>query len=273
MDYAQIRYVVSDGIATITLARPEARNGYTLVMADELAAAFDAAEADGEVRVVVLAALGKDFCVGMDMSAGGVAPPDGDEWVEPASRVTSRIYASSKPVIAAVQGAAAGVGATMLLPADFRLATDDARFGFVFTRRGLYPEGGSTWFLPRIVGLGRAMDWMLSGRLIDAAEAHTAGLVQRVCAAEELLAQAYELAGELMAHCSPVSMAVTRQALLRMSAYDSPAPAFALDSRLIAGCAHSADSVEGIMSFLQRRAPQFPLRVPQDLPPYLPWRQ
>ena len=271
MAYTQITYAVDERIATITLDRAEHRNGFTVVMSDELAEAFARAEVDGEVRAIVLTANGKDFCVGMDLSAGGVAGVDEPGWVEPASRVTRPMYASTKPVIAAIQGAAAGVGLTMTLPADYRLASTDARFGFVFARRGLYPEGGSTWFLPRIVGLGRAMDWMISGRIFDAPEALAAGLVHSVHEPADLLARAYDLAREIATLCAPVSVAVIRQTLLRMSGVDSPETAFDLDSRLIASCAHSPDAVEGIVSFLQRRPPEFTLRTPADLPPFLPW--
>lgn len=273
MGYTQITYAVAEQIATITLDRAEHRNGFTVLMSDELAAALGQAEAQAEVRVIVLAANGKDFCVGMDLSAGGLADVDAPDWVEPATRVTRPMYASTKPVIAAVQGAAAGVGATMTLPADYRLASTDARFGFVFARRGLYPEGGSTWFLPRIVGLGRAMDWMLSGRLFDAQEALATGLVHSLHDPVDLLPHAYELARELITHCAPVSLAVIRQTLLRMSCLDSPEAAFELDSRLIASCAQSPDAVEGIVSFLQRRPAEFTLRTPEDLPPFLPWLQ
>ncbi|MFN2517993.1 MAG: enoyl-CoA hydratase-related protein [Jatrophihabitantaceae bacterium] len=271
MTYTQVSYAVAEQIATITLDRGEQRNGFTVVMADELAEAFGQAESDAAVRAIVLAANGKDFCVGMDLSGGELADVDQRDWVEPATRVTRPMYASTKPVIAAIQGAAAGFGVTMTLAADYRLASSDARFGFVFARRGLYPEGGSTWFLPRIVGLGRALDWMISGRLFDAQEALAAGLVRSLHERAELLPRAYDLAREIIAHCAPVSVAVIRQTLLRMGSCDSPEPAFELDSKLIASCARSPDAVEGIVSFLQRRAPQFPLSTPQDLPPFLPW--
>ncbi|PZS17928.1 MAG: enoyl-CoA hydratase [Pseudonocardiales bacterium] len=271
MTYTQVSYAVHERIATITLDRAESRNGFTVVMADELAAAFGAAEADADVRAIVLAANGKDFCVGMDLAAGGLADVEQPDWMEPATRVTRPMYASTKPVIAAIQGAAAGVGVTMTLPADYRLATLDARFGFVFARRGLYPEGGSTWFLPRIVGLGRAMDWMVSGRIFGAQEALTAGLVHSLHEPAELLPRAYDLAREIVTQCAPVSVAVIRQALLRMGGVDSPEAAFQLDSKLIAGCAQSPDAVEGIVSFLQRRPPEFTLNTPRDLPPFLPW--
>ena len=274
MTDAQITYAVTDHTAVITLNRPEARNGYTLRMADEIAQALTEANADTGVRVVVLTGAGTDFCVGADLSSGRINATeegsDGD-WVEPASRVTRPMYELDKPVIAAVRGAAVGVGSTMLLPADFRIAAEDSRFGFVFARRGIYPEGGSTWFLPRLVGLGRATDWMISGRLVPAAEALAAGLVTELQPAEKVLDRALELAAELATSVAPVSAAVIRQSLRRMSAEPTPQAAFDLDSRLIASCATSPDAVEGVMSFLERRTPEFPRSVPADLPDFLPW--
>jgi enoyl-CoA hydratase/carnithine racemase len=182
-----------------------------------------------------------------------------------------RIFEMNKPVIAAVRGAAVGGGTTILLPADYRLVGSDARFGFVFTRRGIVPEGASAWFLPRLVGLGRAMDWMVSGRVFDAEEALAAGLVHRIYPPEEVLDRAYELATELIETTAPVAVALTRQLLYRMSALDSPYPADRLDSRLIRDGIHSLDAFEGVASFLQRRPPNFPGTVPADLPDYLPW--
>jgi enoyl-CoA hydratase/carnithine racemase len=267
-----VSYAVEDRIATVTLNRPEARNGYTVRMADELAAAFDQADGDESVRVVVLTGAGKDFCVGADLSAGGLDVGSGDDsWNEPAGRCSMRIFAMNKPVIAAVRGAAVGAGSTIILPADYRLAATDTRFGFVFSRRGLYPEGASTWFLPRLVGLGRAMDWMVSGRVFDAPEALAAGMVHSLHEPDEVLDRAYELARDLIRTTAPVSVAVIRQMLYRMSPLDSPFPVQRLDSRLIAGCATSPDAAEGILSFLQRRDPQWTGVVPGDLPPYLPW--
>lgn len=272
MEYAEITCAVAEHIATLTLNRPEARNGYTIRMADELADALAAANTDPDVRVVVLTGAGETFCVGADLSGGGFAPPDAADWVEPATRVCRPMFNLDKPVIAAVRGAAVGVGSTMLLPADYRLAGSDARFGFVFSRRGIFPEGGSTWFLPRIVGLGRALDWMISGRLIPADEALAAGLVHAVYEPDEVLEAAYELARELITKTSPVSTAVIRQALYRMSAYDSPEAAFRLDSRLIAGLGSSPDAIEGVLSFFEKRPPKFPGAVPDQLPDFLPWR-
>jgi enoyl-CoA hydratase/carnithine racemase len=275
VNYEQILVGVRDSIATITLNRPDRRNGYTLAMADQLGAAFRAANADPEVRVVVLTASGKDFCVGADLYGGkrfGPGPEDDPStWMEPATRATRPIFEMDKPVIAAVRGAAVGVGSSLLLPADVRLASTDTRFGFMFARRGIYPEGGSTWFLPRLVGLGRAQEWMITGRLIPAAEALAAGLVTAVHEPDEVLDRAYELARDVVRNCAPVSVAVTRQALLRMSGHDSPYPSFELDAKLIASCANSLDAVEGIASFVERRAPIFPRTVAEDLPDFLPW--
>lgn len=301
----EVTYRVADRIATITLNRPAARNGYTVRMADELAAALDRADHDPDVRVAVLTGAGRDFCVGADLSQGGFDPgsdpgpgsgsgsgpssgPGSDNatdtaaatatdpgaaWQEPAGRCSRRIFTMNKPVIAALNGNAIGGGITITLSADYRLAATDSRFGFVFTRRGIYPEGASAWFLPRLVGMGRALDWMISGRLVDAAEAERAGLVHSVHAPDELLDAAYALAAELVATTAPVSVAVTRQLLYRMSPLDSPAPVHELDSKLVAGIADSPDAVEGVLSFLQKRPPEFTLSPETDLPEFLPWSQ
>ena len=276
MEYEQISYVVAGRIATITLNRPEARNGYTLRMADELGNALETANADDDVRVVVLTGAGDNFCVGADLSGGSLDVTEGHSdqstWVEPATRATRPMFNLEKPIIAAVRGAAVGVGSTMLLPADFRIASTDSRFGFVFSQRGIYPEGGSAWFLPRLVGMGRAVDWMISGRLIPVDEALAAGLVTAVYEPDEVLGKAYGLARELIAKTAPVSTAVIRQALYRMSALDSPERAFALDSKLIASCGDNPDAMEGVASFLQRRPADFTGLVSKDQPDFLPWK-
>ncbi|MDQ3158137.1 MAG: enoyl-CoA hydratase-related protein [Actinomycetota bacterium] len=276
MEYEQISYVVTERIATITLNRPEARNGYTLQMADELGNALETANSDDDVRVVVLTGAGDNFCVGADLSGGSlnVTESDADQstWIEPATRATRPMFNLEKPIIAAVRGAAVGVGSTMLLPADFRIAATDSRFGFVFSQRGIYPEGGSAWFLPRLVGMGRAVDWMISGRLIPVDEALAAGLVTTVYEPDEVLGKAYELARELIANTAPVSTAVIRQALYRMSALDSPEGAFDLDSKLIASCGDNPDAMEGVVSFLQRRPADFTGLVSKDQPDFLPWK-
>jgi enoyl-CoA hydratase/carnithine racemase len=276
MDYGEIRYAVDGPVATVTLHRPERRNGYTVRMADELRDAFDAADRDAAVRAVVFTGTGPDFSVGADLGPDGLSGPLSDgaaaaEYQEPAGRCAMRIFEMNKPVIAAVRGAAVGGGTTILLPADYRLAGSDARFGFVFTRRGIVPEGASAWFLPRLVGLGRAMDWMISGRVFGAEEALAAGLVHRIHPPEQVLDRAYELAADLAEHTAPVAVAVTRQLLYRMSALESPYPVDRLDSRLIYDGIRSRDASEGVASFLQRRPPRFPGTVPADLPDYLPW--
>lgn len=273
--YTEILYTVDDQIATVTLNRPAARNGYTVQMSDELASAFARADADDGVRVVVFTGAGKDFTVGADLSGGSLAAGAeavGEDWQEPAGRCSMRIFAMNKPVIAALRGAAVGAGSTIILPADYRLAATDSRFGFVFSRRGLYPEGASTWFLPRLVGLGRALDWMISGRVFPASEALAAGLVNSLHEPDEVLPAAYSLARDLITRTAPVPVAVIRQMLYRMSPLDSPLPVQRLDSRLIAGCAASPDAVEGIVSFLQKRDPEWTEKVGSDLPDYLPWR-
>jgi enoyl-CoA hydratase/carnithine racemase len=275
VDYADITYEVADRIATITLDRPAARNGYTVRMSDELGHAVDRADLDEDVRVVVLAANGKDFCVGADLSGGGFdfdtengAPAD---WQEPAGRASKRIFTMNKPVIAAIQGAAVGAGITTTLSCDYRLASDDAKFGFVFVRRGIYPEGASAWFLPRLVGMGTATDWMISGRVFGAAEALAQGLVHSLHPRGELLGKAYELARDLIANTAPVSVATTRQLLYQMASAPSPFEVHELDSRLIGSLPSSPDAVEGVLSFLQKRPPEFTMRVDTDLPDFLPW--
>ncbi|MGW4488766.1 enoyl-CoA hydratase-related protein [Amycolatopsis sp. NPDC004368] len=273
--YADITYEVAGRIATVKLDRPQARNGYTVRMADELNDAMDRADRDEDVRVVVLTSEGKDFSVGADLSSGGFdfelgeGPPDG--WQEPAGRCSKRIFAMNKPVIAAMRGAAVGGGITITLSCDYRLAADDSKFGFVFTRRGIYPEGASAWFLPRLVGMGTALDWMVSGRVFGALEAFEKGLVHSVHAADEVLDRAYELARDLVANTAPVSVAVTRQLLYRMASAPSPFEVHELDSKLIGGLPTNQDAVEGVLSFLQKRPPEFKLRVDHDLPDYLPW--
>lgn len=273
--YEDITYEVADHVATVALNRPQRRNSYTVRMADELAAALRDADTDDDVRVVILTAHGKDFCVGADLSGGGLDVVDSTDatYHEPAGRTSMAIYALNKPVIAALRGAAVGAGSTIILPADFRLASTDTRFGYVFTRRGLIPEGASAWFLPRLVGLGRALDWMVSGRVFDAQEALAAGLVTRLYEPDEVLPAAQTLAAELVANVSPVAVAITRQLLFRMSPLDSPFPARDVDSRLIADAGKNPDTVEGIVSFLEKRSPVFPGRVSTDLPDYLPWRE
>ncbi|CAN5837832.1 enoyl-CoA hydratase-related protein [soil metagenome] len=258
MIYETIIYDVAERIATITLNRPAARNGFTLTMADELNAALRAADTDDDVRVVILKATGDNFCVGMDLSGdGSIGDVDDPDWDEPATRVARPITNLNKPVIAAIQGAAIGVGISMTLAADFRLASEDARFGFVFARRGLFPEGGSLWFLPQLVGLGKAKEWMISGRVFAASEALAAGLVTSLHPRDELWSAAEALARDLVANIAPVSAAVIRRSLVVMAADGDPEAAFAVDKQTIPYAFSTRDAAEGIMSFLEKRPPQF----------------
>ncbi|MEU0544753.1 enoyl-CoA hydratase-related protein [Nocardia sp. NPDC005978] len=269
--YSTITYEVADAIATITLNRPHARNGFTLTMADELGAALTAADLDDEVRVILLAAAGDYFCVGMDFAEPSLGDFTDPDWDEPSTRVVRPMVNSNKPVIVAIQGAAVGVGISMTLAADFRLAAEDTRFGFVFARRGLYPEGGSTWFLPQLVGLAKAKEWMLTGRLFDAREALSAGLITSTHASADLLPAAYALARDLAVNVAPTSAALIRRALVTMTAHGDPEAAFALDRKSIPHASASPDLVEGISSFLEKRPPRFTGVARRDVPDLADW--
>lgn len=273
MAYEQIQYDVADGIATVTLHRPDRMNAFTPTMADELLQVFDETDADDDVRAVVVTGAGRAFCAGADLSRGGdtfdptVRGGSADE--APRDRgglVALRIYNSNKPVIGAINGAAVGVGVTMTLPMDIRLASDGARFGFVFARRGITPEAASTWFLPRLVGPQQAAEWLYTGRVFGAEEALAGRLVRSVHAADELLPAAYEIAREIADNTSPVSVALSRQMMWRMLAAPSPYAAHVADSRAIHRRGQSADVREGIESFMEKRLPVFPERVSHDLP-------
>lgn len=273
--YSDITYEVSERIATLTLNRPQARNGYTLTMSDELNAALDRADRDEDVRVVVLTGAGDHFCVGADLSGGGFdvneGGADANAWQEPAGRCSRRVFEMNKPVIAAMRGAAVGAGLTITLACDFRLGSTDSKFGFVFGRRGIFPEGGSAWYLPRLVGVTKASDWMISGRVFFADEALASGLLTSVHEPADVLDAAYELARDLRDNTAPVSIAVIRQMLNHLSGVSSPYPAHEVDSQLIASLPTSTDAIEGVMSFLEKRPPVFTTTVEDGLPDWLPW--
>lgn len=274
LPYTATVYTVAERIATVSLNRPEARNGYTLAMAHELEHAFLTADADPAVQVVVFASVGKDFSVGADLSGGGFdvsMTNAASDWQEPAGRCSKTIFGMNKPVVAALRGVCVGGGLTITLSCDFRLGSTDSRFSLPFSRRGIFPEGASVWYLPRLVGVSKATEWMLTGRLFGAQEALDAGLLTSVHEPEDVLDAAYELARDIIANTSEVSTAVTKQMLNRLSSLDSPIPVHALDSKLIAGLPTHADTVEGVTSFLAKRPPRFPLTVPGDLPQWLPW--
>lgn len=288
MQYEQIRYEVADGIATLTLDRPDKLNAYSIRMMEEMIHAFDRADADDAVGAVIVTGAGRAFCAGADLEMGAkvfdaagnpASPIRADGSIDYASdkardfggRLTLRIFESLKPVIGAVNGAAVGIGATMLLPMDIRLASDGARFGFVFARRGIVPEGASMWFLPRIVGIDRALEWCMSGRLLDAAEAKEGRLVRSVHAPEDLLDAARAIAREIIDNAAPVSVALTRQMLWRGLGMAHPMEAHRIDSRGVLARGRSADAMEGVTAFLQKRPAVFPDKVSNAMPDYFPW--
>ena len=283
MDYEQIAYDVADRVATITLDRPDRLNAFTIPMQRELCDAFDRIDADPDVRAVIVTGRGRGFCAGADLGGGGstfdaeknvedgvVIQSDGRHRDE-GGLVALRIYSLTKPIIAAVNGPAVGIGVTMTLPMDVRLASSEARFGFVFARRGIVPEACSSWFLPRVVGISRAMEWCATGRVFGADEALAGGLVRSVHAPDDLLPAAHQLAREIADNTSGVSVALTRAMMWRMLGEGHPMAAHRIDSALIDATGASADAREGVVSFLEKRPPAFPGRVPGDLPAPYPW--
>jgi enoyl-CoA hydratase/carnithine racemase len=286
--YETLETAAAGGVLTITLSRPDRLNAFTPAMMNELIAAFDEADGDDSVRAVIVTGAGRAFCAGADLGAGGAtfdyakradrleqgSPIRDDGQVDYShpgvrdggGRVTLRIFNCKKPVIGAINGPAVGIGVTMTLPMDFRLASDSARFGFVFARRGIVPEAASSWFLPRLVGISQALDWCYSGRVFGAEEALKGGLVRSVHAPDDLLPAARALADELTAQSAPVSIALTRQMMWRMMGAAHPMIAHRLDSRAIWSRGQSADAKEGVTSFLEKRAASYPDRVTSDFP-------
>ena len=291
--FETITTAVDDGIFTLTLNRPDRMNAFTPLMMREMCAAFDMADADDNVRAVIVTGAGKAFCAGADLGSGaatfdyaarrgkdGVGSPiraDGSmDWDHEGVRdngglLTLRMFNAKKPVIGAINGAAVGIGVTMQLPMDFRLASDTARFGFVFARRGIVPEAASSWFLPRLVGIGQALEWCYSGRVFGAEEALKGGLVRSLHAPDDLLPAARALAKELTSESAPVSIALTRQMMWRMMGAASPMDAHRLDSRLVWARGGMADAKEGVASFLEKRAAVYPDTVSGDVPHFSPW--
>jgi enoyl-CoA hydratase/carnithine racemase len=276
--FTQILYDVDDRVATITLNRPDKLNAFTGTMMREMIAAFDRADADDGVRAVIVTGSGRAYCAGADLSGGGetfarggsdVATPVGVPR-DGGGLLSLRIFESTKPVIGAVNGAAVGVGVTMTLPMDIRLASTTARFGFVFARRGIVPEAASSYFLPRIVGISRASEWTFTGRIFEAAEALDGGLIRSVHEPDDLLPAARALAAEIAENAAPVSVALTRRMLWRMLGAGHPMEAHRADSRAILLRGASADASEGVMSFLQKRRAVFTDRVSDGLPDVFP---
>ena len=282
--FETILYAVEDGVATITLNRPDRMNAFTTQMMAEMIQAFDITDADDAVKVVVVTGSGRAFCAGADLGGGAktfdYAKQDADPreankvngvYRDGGGLLTMRIYESLKPVIAAVNGAAVGIGVTMQLAMDIRLASTDAKFGFVFARRGITPEAASSWFLPRIVGLQQALEWCYTGRVFGAQEALDGKLVRSLHAPEDLLPAAYALAREIADNTAPVSIALTRQLLYRNAGASHPMDAHMSDSRAIMARGAQGDAKEGVMSFLEKRAPAYPDKVSSDLSDIWPY--
>jgi len=289
MAYETITSELAENILTITLNRPDKLNAFNATMQRELIDAFDAADRDDNVRVIIVTGAGRAFCAGADLSSGadtfdrdarrGPVKRLDDvrvDYSDPNARdgggqVSLRIFKCLKPVIAAVNGAAVGIGVTMQLAMDIRIASESARFGFVFSQRGIVPEAASSWFLPRIVGISQALEWCYTGRVFSAQEALAGRLVSRVVLPDELLPTAQKLAREIASKTAPVSVALIRQMMWRMLGADDPMEAHKVDSRGIYARGRSADVKEGVMSFLEKRAANFTDKVSSDMPDYFPW--
>jgi enoyl-CoA hydratase/carnithine racemase len=278
MDYETILYEAKDGILTLTLNRPSKLNAFNEQMRREMMDACDRADADDDVKVVIVTGAGRAFCAGADLSSGGKAF-DADNRADRASglnpdgggRLTLRLYELNKPIIAAINGAAVGVGVTMTLAMDIRLAADVAKFGFVFARRGIVPEACSSYFLPRAVGISQALEWCYSGNVFPAEEAYEGGLVKKPVPKDELLQTARAIARDIADNTAPVSVALVRHMMWRMLAADHPMEAHKIDSRGVYHRGRSADAKEGVESFLEKRPAEFSGKVSTDMPAYFPW--
>jgi enoyl-CoA hydratase/carnithine racemase len=286
LDFTQIRYEVDDRVATITLDRPDRLNAYTRVMHEELVRAFDLVDEDDDVHAVIVTGAGRGFCAGADLESGGETfdwrarqgemAEDGGAAVprDGGGVLVLRIFRCTKPVIAAINGPAVGVGITMTLPMDVRLAVEGAKIGFVFARRGIVPEACSSWFLPRLVGISQAMEWVATGRVFTAEEAQAGGLVRSVHAPDDLLPAARALAAEIADNAAPVSVALARRLMWTMLGAGHPMEAHRADSRAMFARGQSEDAREGIAAFLEKRDASFPDRVSGGLPDVLPgWEE
>ena len=280
MAYSTILYEVEDNVLTLTLNRPEKLNAFNRDMMHEMINAFDRADEDDNVRAIIVTGAGRGFCAGADLSVGADtfnadAREDRESGLQRdgGGLLTLRIFESKKPVIAAINGPAVGIGATMLLPMDIRICSTDAKIGFVFSRRGIVPEACSSYFLPKIVGINQALEWCISGRVFPSEDALAGGLVRSVHEPDELIAVAKSIAGEIANNTSAVSVALIRQMLWKMLGADHPMEAHKVDSRGIYYCGKSDDVKEGVESFLEKRSAKFPLKVSKDMPEFYPWWQ
>jgi len=279
MDYETLKTDLADGVLTVQLHRPDRLNAFTVQMMQELLALLDEIDRNDDVRAVIVTGAGRGFCAGADLGGGGgtfdaSGHESAEEHRDGGGLVTLRLFDCTKPVIAAINGPAVGVGATMTLAMDVRLASDRAKFGFVFARRGIVPEAASSWFLPRAVGISRAMEWVATGRVFGPDEALEGGLVSRVVPHDDLLPTARALALEIAENTSAVSVALSRQMLWKMLGADHPMHAHRLDSRAIYAMGRSPDGYEGVQSFLEKRPADFRMKVSSDLPDFYPfWRE
>ena len=276
MPFEQIKYEKENGIGVITLNRPEKLNAFTSLMGQELMQVLDDADNDDEVRALIFTGAGRGYCAGADLSSGGgsafkYAVQPIDDFRDGGGVLNLRIFEMKKPVIAAINGPAVGIGATMTLPMDIRLASEEARMGFVFTRRAIAPDGCCTWFLPRIVGIGQAAEWLISGRVFSAQEALQAGLVSQVLPADELLPTAMEKAREIVENTSSISVTLTKHMAWRMLGAEHPMEAHRVESKAVYFMGSSQDCREGVNAFLEKRKPNFPMKLSQDLPEFYPW--
>ena len=278
MNYSTILYDLEDSVLLITLNRPEILNAFNRDMMAEMIDALDKADADDNVRAIIVTGAGRGFCAGADLSAGGntfnaEARDDREDGLQRdgGGRVTLRIFECKKPIIAAINGAAVGIGATMTLPMDIRLCSTKAKFGFVFARRGIVPEACSSYFLPRVVGISQALEWCYSGRVFLGDGALAGGLVRSVHQPDDLLAAAKVIAREIADNTSAVSVTLIRQMMWKMLGADHPMEAHKIDSRGIYFAGKAADAKEGVESFLEKRTAKFPLKVSEDMPEFYPW--
>ena len=286
MEFECILYDVKDKVLTITLNRPDRLNAYTGQMQSNLIEAFDKAGKDDGIRAIIVTGAGRGFCAGADLGAGGntfnrevrnnkgetEGIKDDPEWMrDGGGRTTLAIFDCPKPIIAAFNGPAVGVGVTMTLPMDIRIASEEAKFGFVFARRGLVPEAASSWFLPRVVGINKALEWTFSGRVFSPEEAKEGGLIRSIHPANKLLEEANKIAQEIVENTSAVSVAMTRQMLWKLLGADHPMEAHKVDSRAIYELGQGGDAKEGVESFLEKRSPEFPSKVSEDMPEFYPW--
>jgi len=286
MEFECILYEVKGKVLTITLNRPDRLNAYTGQMQSNLIEAFDKAGKDDDIRAIIVTGAGRGFCAGADLGAGGntfnrevrnnkgetEGIKDDPEWMrDGGGRTTLAIFDCPKPIIAAFNGPAVGVGVTMTLPMDIRIASEEAKFGFVFARRGLVPEAASSWFLPRVVGINKALEWTFSGRVFSPEEAKEGGLIRSIHPADKLLEEANKIAQEIVENTSAVSVAMTRQMLWKLLGADHPMEAHKVDSRAIYELGQGGDAKEGVESFLEKRPPEFPSKVSEDMPEFYPW--